>query len=102
MHAHSSTSQSQEAASTVDAYSLQSTRPGRNHQQTTSGPALLHQRATVWVVGTKVPQLEVPASASLESALQNAHLADTIVKQRMAVYTDAMKKAKPSVVEVAW
>ena len=41
----------------------------------------------------------VPASASLESALQNATFADAIVKQRMAVYTDAMKKAKPSVVE---
>ena len=33
MHAHSSTSQGQEAAGTVDAYSLQNTRPGRNHQQ---------------------------------------------------------------------
>ena len=29
MHAHSSTSQGQEAASIVDAYSLQNTRPGR-------------------------------------------------------------------------
>ena len=37
MHAHSSTSQGQEAASTVDAYSLQNTRPGRNLQQPSSG-----------------------------------------------------------------
>ena len=37
---------------------------------------------------------------SPESALQNAHLADANVKQRMAVYTDAKMKAKPSVVEV--
>ena len=37
---------------------------------------------------------------SLDSALQNAQLADANVQQRMAVYTDAKKKAKPSVVEV--
>ena len=40
MHAHSSTSQGQEAGNTVDAYSLQNTRPGCNLQQPSSGPVL--------------------------------------------------------------
>ena len=40
MRASSSTSESQETASAVDAYRLQSTHPGRNHQQIPSGPVL--------------------------------------------------------------
>ena len=67
------------------------------HATTIVSPALLHLGREI---RTKVPQLEVPVSESLESALQNAHLVDANVKQRMAVYTDAKKKAKPSVVEV--
>ena len=67
------------------------------HAATSVSPALLHLGREI---RTKVPQLEVPVSDSLESALQNAHLADANVKQRMAVYTDAKKKAKLSVVEV--
>ena len=67
------------------------------HATTNVSPAVLHLGREI---RTKVPQLEVPVSESLESALQNAHLADANVKQRMAVYTDAKKKAKPSVVEV--
>ena len=38
MHAHSSTSQGQEAVNTVDAYSLQNTHPGHNLQLPSSGP----------------------------------------------------------------
>ena len=69
------------------------------HATTNFSPALLHLGRET---RTKVPQLEVPVSDSLESALQNAHvhLADANVKERMAVYTDAKKKAKLSVVEV--
>ena len=67
------------------------------HATTNVSPALLHLGREI---RTKVPQVEVPVSESLESALQNAHLANANVKQRMAVHTDAKKKAKPSVVEV--
>ena len=70
MHAHSSTSQGQEAVSTVDAYSLQNTRPGRNHQQPSSGP-VLSKCFCCGLLGHKAKDPSCPAKDKLVTNVVN-------------------------------
>jgi hypothetical protein len=67
------------------------------HATTGVSPALLHLGREI---RTKVPQVEIPVSHTLASALKNAKVSDSEAKQKMARYTDVKKKAKPSMVNV--
>ena len=63
------------------------------HPSTGASPAFLHLGREI---RTKVPQLNVKTTASLENALKKAQAVDRRVKQKMAVFTDKKRKAKPS------
>ena len=67
------------------------------HAMTGVSPALLHLGREI---RTKVPQVEVPITGTLESALRKAQSSDSKLKQKMAEYTDTRKKAKPSTVKI--